>query len=210
MNKFLTLFLVVCSISALLAQDVKTLDGKSLGKRSAFIKGCAGAAEKKLMNIKGLEIEAEKYCACVCDELIPTIHSTDIEAAMKENKMKELFVEENNIDIILKCLDGNATIKDEFSYENIKDKETTKKIAIQSCIKEFLSSEDTKATWSEADAQKYCECAIDKLFSSGYTYKDLKQIEDENSKVFKEVVMPCVEEILKNENEVEEQGSKKK
>jgi hypothetical protein len=191
------------------AQNVKTLDGKSLGKRSDFIKSCTGAAEDKLMSINGLEINAGKYCSCVCDNLIPTIHSEDIMAAMKEDRMKDLFIEEKNMSVIMKCLDGNFKIKDEFTFESIEGMSGAKEAAMKNCMKEALSSGDSTAIWTEKEAQKYCDCAITKLFSSGYTYKDLNAIEDENSEVYKKIVVPCVEETLKSESETEDQGTKK-
>ena len=58
------------------AQDVKSKDGVPLGQRSEFISFCTKGADKELMNIKGMEIETYKYCACVCDNLIPTINKT--------------------------------------------------------------------------------------------------------------------------------------
>ena len=190
-------------------QNIKTLDGLSLGKRSDFIKSCAGAAKDKLMSINGLEIDANKYCSCVGDKLIPTIHSTDLMEAMKEEKMSELFLEEKNMAIVMKCLEGNFKIKDEFNFENFENIEGAKEAAMKNCMKEALSSEETKAVWTEKEAEKYCECAITKLFSSGYTFKDLNKAEDENSEVYKKVILPCVEDSLKDKSEVEEQGSKK-
>ena len=81
-----TLTLVVMFTSSN-AQDVKTKDGIAIGKRSDFIKSCVKGANKKLMNFNGLEIETEKYCSCVCDNLIPQINSWEMQEAAKENKM---------------------------------------------------------------------------------------------------------------------------
>jgi hypothetical protein len=210
MRKSILFFFLFLLFGIAHAQNVKTLDGMSLGKRSDFIKSCAGAAESKLMNVNGLEIDAKKYCSCVCDILIPTIHSNDILAAMKENKMKELFLEEQNMAVIMKCLEGNFKIKDEFTFEGIENVSGAKEAAMKNCIKEFNSDEKSAEVFTKEQAEKYCDCAITKLFSSGYTYKDLNQAEDENSEVYKKIVMPCVEEVLIDETETEEQGSKKK
>lgn len=209
MRNYILLFFIFISYDIAFTQNVTTLDGISLGKRSDFIKSCAGATRDKLMKINGLEIDAVKYCSCVCDKLIPTIHSKDMMAAMKEGRVKELFLEGKNFDVIMECLQGNYKIKDDFKFESIENIEGAKESAMQNCMKEALQSEEAKAIWSKETVEKYCDCAITKLFSSGYTYKDLNQAEDENSEVYKKIVKPCVEEVLKDESEVEEQGSKK-
>ena len=87
MNKlnFLFLLYIITNVVPCFGQIVKSKDGVSLGKRSEFISACTKGADKKLMNINGLEIESYKYCACVCDNLIPTINSWEMEKAMKEN-----------------------------------------------------------------------------------------------------------------------------
>jgi clan AA aspartic protease (TIGR02281 family) len=179
------------------AQVVKSKDGVSLGKRSEFISACTKAADKKIMTINGLEIESYKYCACVCDNLIPIINSWEIERAVKENKMNELFLKEKNLEILMKCLEGNIKINDDFKFGQTDNAELKKKIGIKSCVIEILNDKEMTEILTKELAEAYCECAINKLLSTGYTYKDIQQIEDENSSAFNEIAVPCISEILK-------------
>ena len=77
MKYFTIIYLMILTFHCT-AQVVKSKDGVSLGKRSEFLSSCTKGADKKLMNINGVEIEAYKYCACVCDNLIPTINSWEM------------------------------------------------------------------------------------------------------------------------------------
>lgn len=187
------------------AQVVKTKDGVSLGKRSEFISSCKKGADKKIMSINGMEIETYKYCACVCDNLIPTINSWEIEKAVKENKMTDLFLKDKNLEILMQCLEGNFKINEDYKFEYSNSTEFSpelqNKVAVKNCVKEIMSDPENKDIWTNELAEEYCDCAINRLFSAGYTYKDILEIEDENSESFNEIVMPCVAEVLKDKTE---------
>lgn len=178
------------------AQDVKTKDGIAIGKRSDFIKSCVKGANKKLMNFNGLEIETEKYCSCVCDNLIPQINSWEMQEAAKENKMSDLFMKDENFKILMGCLEGNYKISDDYSFDKAGDSEITVQSGIKNCVLELMSDPEAKEVWTEEMANQYCSCAIEKLFKSGYTYKDLKEIENENSPIYNEIALPCVTEVF--------------
>ncbi len=178
------------------AQDVKTKDGVAIGKRSDFIKSCVKGANKKLMNFNGLEIETEKYCSCVCDNLIPQINSWEMQEAAKENKMTDLFMKDENFKILMSCLEGNYKISDDYSFDKAGDSEITVQSGIKNCVLELMSDPEAKEIWTEEMANQYCSCAIEKLFKSGYTYKDLKEIENENSPIYNEIALPCVTEVF--------------
>ena len=178
------------------AQDVKTKDGIAIGKRSDFIKSCVKGANKKLMNFNGLEIETEKYCSCVCDNLIPQINSWEMQEAAKENKMTDLFMKDENFKILMSCLEGNYKISDDYSFDKAGDSEITVQSGIKNCVLELMSDPEAKEIWTEEMANQYCSCAIEKLFKSGYTYKDLKEIENENSPIYNEIALPCVTEVF--------------
>jgi clan AA aspartic protease (TIGR02281 family) len=180
---------------------VKTKDGVSLGNRSEFIAACAKESDKKIININGLEIEAYKYCACACDNLIPTINSWEIEKAIKENKMNEFLLEDTNLDILMKCLDGNYKVNDDYKFAQTDNPELVKKVAIKNCVNELINNVEVKENWTKESAEEYCNCAMNKLLSAGYTYKDILEIEDENSSIFNEIAVPCVSEVLKTKNE---------
>jgi clan AA aspartic protease (TIGR02281 family) len=195
------LFLILISSNAkCFGQIIKSKDNVTIGKRSDFISSCTKGADKELMNINGLEIETYKYCSCVCDNLIPTINSWEMEEALKENKITELFLKENNLKILMECLEGNYKIKDDYKFGQSDDLEFEKKIGVINCVNTIMS-DDNKDMWTKEQAEQYCECAINKLFSEGYTYKEILQIDDVNSSTFNEIALPCVSEVLKTKNE---------
>jgi clan AA aspartic protease (TIGR02281 family) len=200
--KYFLIFFIVTKSFPCSAQNVKSKDGVSLGNRSEFISACTKGADKKLMNINGLEIETYKYCACVCDNLIPTINSWEMEKAVKENKITDLFMKENNLKIIMKCLDGNFKIGDDYKLGSSGDTELERKMGIKSCVSEMLKNSGVDELWTKESAEMYCECAINKLISTGYTYKDIQQIGDENSSTFNEVAVPCVAEALQGKSKL--------
>jgi len=202
--KFLNLLLFILALSSATisnSQMVKSKDGVSLGDRKIFIQTCTQGAENQKMNVKGIEIEAEKYCACVCDNLIPTINSWEMEEAVKSGKLMELFLEEKNLEILMECVEGNIEVKEEYEFGSSEHTELQKELGIKMCVKEAMADEEYEDLWTEEMAKQYCSCAIDKLYSAGYTYKDLLEVEDENSQSFNEIIMPCVTEILQNNEE---------
>ena len=58
----------------------------------------------------------------------------------------------------------------------------------------------------KAQANEYCDCAIEKMYDAGMTFKDAKEATEEDSRAFNEIVIPCMNEILNNtiENDVNE------
>ena len=203
MNKIKIFFLlfIITNVVPCFGQIVKSKDGVSLGNRSELISACIKGTNKKLMNINGLEIESYQYCACVCDNLIPSINSWEIEKATKENKMTELILMDKNLDIIMKCLEGNYKINDDYKFGLTDNPELQQKIGVKNCVKEIMNDDEMNEIWTKELAEEYCDCAINKLLSAGYTYKDILQIEDENSATFNEIAVPCVTEVLKTKKE---------
>ena len=194
--KYLTLLCVITFTLNCSAQIIKTKDGVSIGKRSDLIASCTKGAEKELMKFNGIEIETYKYCSCVSDNLIPTLNSWEMEKAVKENKIIDLFLEDKNLEILMSCLEGNFKVDDDYIFEDSGNSETQRKYSIKICVKEIMDAPENNDLWTKKLAEEYCECAIDKLFSEGYTFKDIQEIEDENSESFNEIAMPCISLVL--------------
>lgn len=203
---FIITYILIYSISCS-AQVIKSKDGVSLGERRDFISSCTKGTDKKLMNINGLEVETYKYCECVCDNLIPTLNSWEMEKAIKENKLIDLFLKDKNLEIIMKCLEGNFKINEDFKLINSDNREIQKKIGIKSCVDEIMNDSEKKGLWTKELAEEYCNCAISKFLSAGYTYKDILELEDENSASFNEITLPCVTEVLKTNTEFKSSNS---
>ncbi len=195
------LFFILISfllIQAGYSQTIRSKDGIELGPREDFIESCAGGARDQIINLKGMDIKTYDYCSCVCDELIPNLEYREMETAMKEDKLVDLFLQEDNLEIILNCLEGNYTIDESYEFNKENENEFTIEVAKIQCVKGILTDPEMSDTWNEAMAEEYCNCAIEKLYSKGYTYKDLLEIEDENSETFNEIAVPCVSEVLAN------------
>jgi clan AA aspartic protease (TIGR02281 family) len=189
-------FLLFFIVQTTYAQDVISKDGVSLGKRSDFINACIGGANKKLMNLNGIEIETSKYCSCVCDNLIPKINSWEMEEAAKKNKMSDLFLKEENLKILMECLEGNYTISDDYKFSKSENSDLQIQVGIKNCVTELLNDTSVNDVWTEDMANEYCSCAVEKLFKSGYTFKDLQEIENENSPIYNEIALPCVTAVF--------------
>lgn len=198
------IYFIPCS-----AQVVKSKDDVSLGDRNELISICTNLADNKLMKFNGLELETNKYCACIYNNLIPTINSWEIEKAAQENKLIDLFLKDENLEILMKCIEGKFKIQEDFKFGNSDNPELQKKIGIKSCVIEIMNDKEMKDIWTEELAVEYCNCATNKLYSAGYTYKDILEIEDENSETFNEITLPCVMEVLKDETEIKSSNSYK-
>lgn len=194
--------IIFCVISLLsqfgTAQTIKTKDGVSLGNRKDFIHSCTKGATQSTMKMNGIEINTQKYCACVSDKLIPTLTSTQLEEAHKNDKLTELFLEDKNFKIVMGCLDGNYKINENYTFNDSSDSEGVRKAAIGSCVKLITDDPENKKTWTPKMAEDYCSCAVSKLFSKGYKYKDILEIENENSAAYNEIAVPCINEIMKD------------
>lgn len=195
----LTLSLVVKSN----CQNILTKDGLSLGKRGDFISSCLKGANNTMVKYNGIEIQTSKYCACLADNLIPTLDSKEILKATKENKMKELFLNDKNFEIVVKCAEGNVIYNDDFKYGQSADLEFQKKVFVKNCKNEIMQV-DSNQVWTKELAEKACSCIYDKFITKGSTYKEIKEMIDKNSPIFNEVALPCVvkvfEKTYNNEN----------
>ena len=201
---YMKYWILICVITLTLncsAQIIKSKDGVSLGKRSDLIASCIKGAKKGLMKFNGIEIESYKYCSCVSDNLIPTINWGEMEKAVKENKITDLFLEDKNLEILMNCLEGNVKIDEDYKFEDSVDSEFQRKFNIKSCVKGIMDTPENNDIWTKKLAEQYCECAMDKLFSKGYTYGDILEIGDENSESFNEIAMPCISLVLEDNSE---------
>lgn len=189
---------IFSTFNSVQSQTIKTKDGLILGERNEFISICSNT-----MKSEGLEFESNDYCACLGDDLIPNLNSSEILKAMKENKMKELFIDEKNFKIVKKCIE-NTKLK----FNNNLNAEL-KKRGIKNCIKGVLNSNKSNGLWSEKLAESYCDCAINKVISNGYSLNELLEngSYEENGTIFNEIGVPCLKEVFKNETKISSSNS---
>lgn len=198
MKLFTILIVVLTNVSVTLSQNIKTKDGVVMGNRNEIINTCVKSSGKKFIYLDGNEIETYKYCSCVCDNLIPTLTSLEIQNALKQNKLLELFVNDKNIKILKTCF-SNSGIKINKEFKVGQNKETHDlliKLGIKNCVDEIMAMEDFKSQTSINDAQNYCDCVINKIYNSGLTNKEVENIQDTSSIQFKEIIIPCALKFL--------------
>jgi clan AA aspartic protease (TIGR02281 family) len=204
MRKTLVFCLTHCLFSCAFSQMLKTKDDVAIGYRSEFMKSCVDAADESLINLNGIEFEAINYCSCVCDKIIPTLYSYDIDAAVKADTLIGLLLRGENVDIILDCCEGNLTMRDDYKFQT-EDNKSGAKLAKRKCVEGLMADTLNLNVWTTQLAQDYCDCMIDKLYSNGYTIKDLKEIDNENRKVYNEIIIPCMNEIFQDGSQVKTQ-----
>lgn len=183
-------------------QNILTKDGLSLGKRGDFISSCLKGANNAMVKYKDMEVQASKYCACLADNLIPTLDSKEIFKATKENKMKELFLNDKNFDIVVKCVEGNVKYSDDFKFGQSTDLEFQKKVFVKNCKNEIMQV-NSNEIWTTDLAEKACNCVYDKFISEGSTLKEIKEMIDINSPMYNEVALPCVIKAFEKTNSKE-------
>ncbi len=177
-------------------QNILSKDGISLGNRNEFISSCVKSANQTTIKFKGIEIQTTKYCSCIADNLIPTLNSKEIIKAVKENKMKELFLMDKNFDIVVNCAEGNVKYNDDFKLgQSSGDLEFQKKVWIKFCKNGFMKNTTNEIITTET-AEISCTCMFNKLLAAGTSYKELLNNFDENSPLYNEVVLPCVVSAL--------------
>lgn len=202
--------LFLCCFSSSLfsfGQAVYTKDNVYIGEKPDFMKECVGAAEDELMNISGYTIETEKYCSCMCDNVIPQLYSKDLEAAAESDNMVAFLTQGDNLTLIMECLEGNYTIEDNYLYSQETVDELTRTVMITSCSQELINDPEAAAIFTEEMATEFCTCAVDELIAKGYTYEQIMQAEDENSQAFNELVLPCVMKVMGEGLDLEEEVS---
>ena len=209
--KKLILLLFIPLIS--LGQSIKSKDGIILGDRKDFITPCiaSGLKQSQKLNIGVVEVGWNEYCSCVVDRLMPNITSSEMLVAMSKNDVMSLFFKEENLELILSCVEGFAS-KNEEALSNLELKidndpkvaKLQKDLSIKECIK--YAKEDQKYSneedlLSDKTIKDYCNCAVEKMFDGGYTFGQMLEADDENSDAFNEIVMSCINEVLQvNEN----------
>ncbi len=183
-------------------QNILSKDGLSLGNRDEFIASCLKGANNTMVKYKGMELQASKYCACLADNLIPTLDSKEIFKATKANKIKELFLNDKNLDIVVKCAEGNVKYSDDFKFGQSNDLELQKKVFVKNCKNEIMQV-NSNDVWTADIAEKACICVYDKFITGGSSLKEIKEMIDINSPIYNEVALPCVVKAFEKTNNKE-------
>ena len=183
-------------------QSKKTKDGISIGDRIDFISDCMKSADKKTINMHGVEINKFDYCTCFYDNLMPTLYSYEIKAAIKNNSLNNLLFNDKNLKILLHCFSKNSTVDPELKFSELNDSTgISKKIAISTCVTGILKDSVKSKTWSKKHAEDYCKCAVENLYAKGYSFGNIENDPQENNKLYNAIIAPCFNLAQKDENE---------
>lgn len=185
-------------------QTRKTKDGISLGDRTDFISDCMKSANKKSINISGVEINTLNYCSCIYDNLMPTLYSYEIKAALKNKSLNNLLSNDKNLKILIDCYNKNSIVNPKFRFNELNDSaDIAKKIAIATCVNGILEDSIKSKTWSRKNAVDYCTCAVENLYEKGYSFGDIEQDPQQNNKLYNEIVAPCFNLALREGTKIE-------
>jgi clan AA aspartic protease (TIGR02281 family) len=179
------------------SQNVYSKDGVSLGDKKIIVDACIIGFNSQLEGFDKIKFKPEKYCSCVCDNLIPTLHSEELNNAIFNNNFDELLMDNNNIGIVLDCLNlGEMDLKEDSTNTSIEKDNIMVKVGVKTCVNEIMSDESTKGIFTQEIAEKYCDCAMNKIFGAGFSFETLKELENENSESYNEIILPCLTDIL--------------
>ena len=209
MKNILLLAITFSFTASLHGQKIYTKDGIFLGDKSEFVEACtAGASD---INLNGIQVDMHSYCSCVCDALIPELYSSEIEVAMMNDDFMSLFSSDQNLGIMFDCIYKYVEVEDEYKFNQIKEydeySEEEMNFAIKSCVFEMEQDSESNEIFTKDMMYSYCNCALEKLIINGYSMGQLNLIENENSEVFNEILVPCIEELFLDFEHLEQQLS---
>lgn len=195
--RFIFTFLLISFINNICnGQNLVSKDGLVLGKKSDFFNACVKGVKNEFVKINDIEVNSENYCTCLMDNFIPNINSKYLIQAVNDNKLNELILQDEYFHFFSDCIDNNIKINDKYRFEN--QDEIVTELSIKNCVNEILNDTSLIYIFTPQLAKKYCECSIEKLYNSNYSFKDLKDIENLNSITYNELIVECFNEILKN------------
>ena len=136
--KFLQFIILSFLSISTFSQAVFTKDGVELGDRSNLLIQCIGGFDKDDIDLNGIMVNKYKYCSCVCDNLIPEVTSDEILMAMKTNDLSSLFLKDQNLKIIMKCVDGNMKLEDDFVFKESEYSDRSKGFRFKIVLMKYL------------------------------------------------------------------------
>lgn len=189
------ILLLLLHLTNSFAQPIYTKDSVVYGDRKDFEKECMKTPKSKIVTIKGVEIQYVKYCMCVCDNVIPRLYSWEIDKAIKDKALLDLFTNDQNIGYLYECFSSNAEVKDDCKISNSLTSDKLKDFGVKNCVNSMLKNDTIRKLFSDKDVLNLCECAIEKMSNSNFTKKDI-DLMDENGEFFNEIMIQCVNDII--------------
>src|SRR5690554_1316673 len=194
--------LFLFNIHPVSSQIIRSKDGMVLGTKKQLIKECIGDEDPHAID-DALGMSMYDYCSCTM-KIFEQINSWELIEAERKNKVEELIMREDNLTILVDCIyDKNTDYREE---PTIEISELERRLFLKMCAEEFKSN-DKAGNWTQTDAENYCECAINNFIDKGYNFSNVEGIDDKNSAVYNEVIIPCLRDLMNQESEVKSKNS---
>ncbi|MFM7311219.1 MAG: aspartyl protease family protein [Flavobacteriales bacterium] len=203
MKSIAKLFVVACLLpfNAVNAQVIYSKDGVAMGDRSDFVKACVDGANASTINMNGIEINAERYCGCVCDLIIPRILSTDLMQAKTQDDILNVFFAGDNFALLMACVEDNVTVTSEFDFGQVGDNAFAHDIAVKTCAEEMKRSWGSDISMSEGQAESYCECMLMKFEERNIRFSDLDSLRAANDPGMIQIQLDCFSMFMEDSAE---------
>jgi clan AA aspartic protease (TIGR02281 family) len=165
------------------AQNVRTKDGVLIGKRVELMESCKQIFDKDIesYSYKG-NLNSNEICNCILDSLVPMFNYSELQSASKKLNLDILFENPHNSNKKCQCLNK--------FYMNLE---------ISSCVRDFTNDSSDGESLTYQQSVNFCSCYIPKLYASGFSYQDDKDVENENSPFYNEIFLPCLNNVVKSD-----------
>ncbi|NRA12824.1 MAG: retroviral-like aspartic protease family protein [Crocinitomicaceae bacterium] len=118
---------------------------------------------------------------------------TELKEHIDKGDLVEFFTTGDNLTILTTCVEPNMEIDDDYEFKDGEmNSELQKSIAVEMCTKAIMDDPEMDGAYTKEQADIYCNCTIEGLFSIGVTYEELETLDYENQVLFNELVIPCV------------------
>ncbi len=156
----------------LFSQRIITSDGKDMGQVSYFLEPCINNISSNLLE-QGININPEKFCHCIAEELIPVLTKKENEYFFFQDHMVELFSNPKSSPILINCIKSNLKLDANtvVDFKSIEDSIEGPKI-LDICVSTFFSF-DLEQFVSREQSLEYCKCVHQTFPSKKYTYSEL-------------------------------------
>lgn len=157
-------------------------DGFDMGSKKEFVNNCKGGLSE--MDFNGIKIDADKYCNCMAEVLIPSITENEIAEAYQKDDFSSLFEKDGITNQLMSCMGENGfELDDHYTFEN-----SDSSVFISSCVETMYDEGGTNVN----SLKEYCKCAWINLKEKGISFGQLSEIDDQDKEAYNEVLLPCI------------------
>lgn len=192
MKKLVFVVLFVVAINSVSAQIIYTKDGVALGDKNELISGCADGIGSPEIDLNGVNFNSHDLCSCLVSTVFPAMTLQEMMYLSEQDEENIMSLIPSDIySLLMQCMYSNVTYDEDVTFDPEMFTEENIEIAVDACVESFLATDGINA--SRSNVEKYCRCVMDKLPESNLSVEEyMKQVQDVNSKLFNEVITPCM------------------